>query len=310
MRRRTFQEVSAANRRASFFYCFLMVLLLSALGAVIVGYYAPGLWWYGALGAAGLGVIVAMVAELWGGGIVLAVSQARTATELERRMVDNVAEEMAIAAGLPKPEVYIIDDSAPNAFATGKGPRQGVVVVTTGLLRKLNRDELQAVVGHEMAHIRNNDIRLMTTLAVIAGLIPLLADFFLRMVWWGGRQRSNNQAAVFILVIGLVLAILAPVFSTLLQMAVSRKREYMADADAVELTRNPEALASALTKLGGDQDKLEAANRATAHLYIVNPLRKFQEGKDTLFSTHPPIRERVRILRGMAGTVEHTLPEA
>lgn len=309
IRRRTFQEVAAANRRASLFYCFLMILLLSALGAVIVAYYVPEMWWHGALAAAFLGGILALAAELGGSGIVLSVSQARTATEHEMRMVHNVAEEMAIAAGMPKPEVFVIDDSSPNAFATGRGPNKGVVVVTTGLLRKLNRDELQAVVGHEMAHIRNNDIRLMTTLAVIAGVIPLLADFFLRMVWWGGSRRNNNQGAVIILVIGLVLAILAPVFATLLQMAVSRKREYMADAGAVELTRNPDALASALDKLVADTEPLEAANRATAHLYIVNPLRKLREGRDSLFCSHPPIRERVRLLRGMAGTVDRTLDQ-
>jgi len=282
---------------------FLLMVLLAALGAVITGYYSMHYLWYGAAGAGILGLIVGIVAWNAGPNIVLGISQSRTATPLEQRVVHNVAEEVAIAAGIKMPEVYLIDDESPNAFATGKGPDKGIVCVTTGLLNKLDRDELQGVVAHEIAHIRNDDIRLMTTLAIVAGLIPMLSDFYLRTIFWGGgRRRSrDNDGGGILIIIGIVLAILAPLFSMLLQLAVSRKREFMADATGADFTRNPGALASALEKLTRDPARLESANRATGHLYIVNPLRKLGETTASLFSTHPSLEQRVMALRGTAG---------
>ncbi len=295
---RTIPEQIAANKRASVLYASLLVVLLTALGAAITGYYDASQWPIGAAGAALLGVILALVATFSGPSIVLGISGAREATKEEDQVLSNVAEEMAIAAGIPKPKVYVIDDTAPNAFATGRDPQNGVVVFTQGILRKLNRDELQAVMAHEVSHIRNYDIRFMTTIALIAGVIPLLADFLKRMAWYGGgRRRSKDDSgqAIF-MILALVLAILAPLFSMLLQLAVSRKRELLADASAVDLTRNPDALASALQKIASDPEPLEAANRATQHLYIVNPMKAWDDEGSSIFSTHPPLSERLRQL--------------
>lgn len=309
--RRTLKQQIESNKRASFIYSFLLVLLLAGLGGAITGSYVPDYWWAGAAMAGVIGLICGLVAWSAGPQIVLSISGARDATTYEEQVVRNVAEEMAIAAGIPMPKVVVIDDSAPNAFATGKDPQNGVVCVTTGLIRKLDRDELQGVVAHEIAHIRNYDIKLMTVLAVVAGLIPLLADFFRMSLWAGGRKKENSGAAVFV-IIGLALAILAPIFAKLLELAVSRQREYMADASAAELTRYPDGLARALEKIAADHDHLEAANRATAHLYIINPLKAMDEVGSSLFSTHPPTSERIRRLRltmGTAGEIEQRMAQ-
>lgn len=300
---RTLQEQIAANKRASFFYAALLVLLLTLMGATLVGIYSPDDWIIGAIGAFVFGLISAMVARFAGTSIVLGMSGAREPQGLEGRILENVAEEMAIAAGIPKPKVMVIDDSAPNAFATGPDPERGVVVFTTGIIEKLNRDQLQGVMAHEIAHIRNYDIRFMTTIAMVAGLIPLLADWLGRSLWHGaGRRRSNSdngQAQILFVVLAILLAILAPLFAKLLEMAVSRQREYLADSTAAELTRYPEGLASALEVISRDPEPLEVANRATQHMYIVNPLRNMDV--ESMFSTHPPMRERVNRLRGMMG---------
>ncbi|MBI5708256.1 MAG: M48 family metallopeptidase [Armatimonadetes bacterium] len=302
--KRTLREQIAANKRASFVYAFFLVLLLAALGAVLAGYYQPDLWLAGAVGAGVLGLFLAMLARFSGPGIVLAISGAREASPIEDQVLSNVTEEMAIAAGIPKPRVMVIDDSAPNAFATGPDPEHATVCCTTGLLEKLNREELQAVIAHEIGHIRNFDIRFMTTIALVAGLIPLLADFLGRSIWWGGGRRSrsdNNGGNAIFVILGILLAILAPLFAALLHMAVSRQREYLADATAAQLTRNPEGLVSALTKISEDHEPLEAANRATEHLYIVNPIRKLTASLDDALSTHPSTADRIRALRGLAG---------
>jgi heat shock protein HtpX len=309
--KKTLQEQIEANRRGSLLLAFLIVLLLAALGAAIVGVYYPRQWYLGAVGAGALGFIVALVANTSGSKIVLGISRAREATQVEDQILNNVVEEMAIAAGLPKPKVYVIDDDSPNAFATGRNPEEGIIAVTTGLLRKLDRDELQGVIAHEMSHIRNYDIRFMTTIALIAGLIPLLADLFVRMQWYSGgsrrsRDKDDNQLAAIFMIVGLVLAIVAPIFSVLLEMAVSRKREYLADASAAELTRYPEGLARALQKIAMDPDPLEVANRATQHMYIVNPLKLHSRGSD-LMSSHPATEDRIRALMGLAGNRSATL---
>lgn len=299
--RRTIRQQIDGNRRASYFYVFLLMLLLASVGAVLTGYYSPDHWLYGGLGAAAIGLILGLISMAKGPDIVLSISQARDVTPLELRRLDNVTEEMALAAGIPTPHVYVIDDSAPNAFATGMNPKRGIVVVTSGLLDKLNRDELQGVVAHEIAHIRNNDIQLMTTLAIVAGLIPLMADFLGRSIFWGGgRRRDSNDNGIFV-VLGILLAIIAPIFAKLLELAVSRQREYLADASASEFTRYPEGLASALERIARDTEPLEAANRATQHMYIINPLRHSGQALIGLFSTHPPTDERIRRLRNLAG---------
>jgi len=208
------------------------------------------------------------------------------------------------------PAVYLIDDTAPNAFATGRDPRHASIAITTGLLEKLDREELQGVIGHELSHVRNYDIRYSLLVGVLVGTVALLADFFLRFTFWGGfgggRRSSNDrdgggglQAIVFVLAI--VLAILAPFFTRLVQLAVSRQREYLADASSVELTRNPQGLERALAAIAEDPEVLEVANRATQHLYFTNPIKKFEARSKGLFSTHPPIVDRINRLRALSG---------
>jgi heat shock protein HtpX len=218
----------------------------------------------------------------------------------------NVVDEVRIAAGLPMPRVYVIDDTAMNAFATGRDPEHAAVAITAGLRQKLSRDELQGVMAHEMAHVRHYDIRFALLMATMVGLIAFACDAMFRAVWYSGRgmKRSSSESkgptgavVIVVFVIAIVLAILAPIVSRLIQAAYSRQREYLADAGAVELTRNPEGLAAALLKLADDADPLvDTANRGTAHLYIVNPLRKMRESHQSLnsmFVSHPPIKERV-----------------
>jgi heat shock protein HtpX len=240
--------------------------------------------------------------------IVLGISRAKPVTKEEYPYLYNVVEGLAIAAGVPTPKCYVIDDTAPNAFATGRKPETAVICVTTGLLQKLNRVELEGVVAHEMSHIKNYDIRLQTLVVVMAGVVVLLSDWMLRSFWWGGgrrrgRSRSGGGGAaggVFLLV-GLGLAVLSPIIATLIQLAISRKREFLADASGAMLTRYPAGLASALRKISADTEPLEAANKATAHLYIVNPLKNVGSGRgiNRLFSTHPPIAERIAALEKM-----------
>lgn len=300
--KRTLHEQIAANKRASVLLGVTLVLLLGALGSAIAGVYAPDIWWAGGALAGAIGLLGTVIAWNSGSDILLSISGARPATQIEDQMLDNVCEEMAIAAGIPKPRLYVIEDSAPNAFATGKDPEHGIICFTTGLIEKLDRDELQGVMAHEMSHIRNYDIKFMAVIAVTAGLIPLIADLFGRSLWYGGGRRSrsdNDHSNAILLVLALVLAVVAPIFAKLLEMAVSRQREFLADASAAELTRYPDGLARALIKISADPDPLEAANRATQHLYIVNPLRGEQVA--ALFSTHPPIRERVARLRALMG---------
>jgi heat shock protein HtpX len=203
------------------------------------------------------------------------------------------------------PKVYIIDDPSPNAFATGRDPQHSSVAVTSGLLQKMNREELQGVLGHEMSHVRNYDIRFTLIVGVMVGSLALLAGFFLRYTFWfGGGRRSNNRDgggfAIVLLLVGLVMSVVSYFFGALVQMAVSRQREYLADASSVELTRNPHGLESALAKLASDNEPLHSANGATQHLYIVNPLKKLGGGS-ALFSTHPPIVDRINRLRKLTG---------
>jgi len=302
----TFRERIAVNRRNS------LLLIASFLAFVAVFGYVIGWAWIGdpvgaifGLGLASVVGVISGVATYYGGDrMVLAASRAKEITHDDAPVLFNVVEEMAIAAGLPMPKVYIIEDSAPNAFATGRDPEHASVAVTSGLLEKLDRDELQGVIAHEMSHVGNFDIRYAMLVGVLVGTTVLISDFFLRGLWFSGgrggdRGGGGGYIQLIMVVVALVLAILAPLFARLLQLSISRQREYLADASAVRLTRNPKGLADALQKISGDREVLEAANRATAHLYIVNPVKAFEKRAKGLFSTHPPIDERVKILRSM-----------
>ncbi len=306
--RRSIPEQIAANHRLSLVYASMVVAILTALGIAVTGYYASEYWWAGGIGAFVLGMIVGLVAWHKGPDIILQISETRDASPAELRTLNNVTEEMALAAGIPTPHVYLIDDPSPNAFATGKSPRHGVVVVTTGLMERLDRDELQGVVAHEIAHIRNNDVKLMTTLAIVAGLVPLISEFFLRTFWRSGSKK--NADSMLFLVLALVLAILAPICTKLLELSVSRRREFLADATASQLTRNPDALASALEKISMVPARLEVANHATEHMFFVNPFKPLSDSGMALFSTHPPIRQRIAALRGTAGVRRRPIPGA
>ncbi len=234
--------------------------------------------------------------------MILGMSGAKQIQKKDHPKLYRTVENLCIGQGLTLPKIYIIDDTAPNAFATGRDPKHAVVCITKGLLKKLNESELEGVMAHEISHVKNYDIRLMAIVAILVGMITFLSDIFLRMRWYsgGGRKRSNTQA--YFILIGLVLALLSPLIATIIKLAVSRRREFLADASAALLTRYPDALASALEKIDKDKEPLEAANKATAHLYIVNPFKDKQQLRSffaNLFNTHPPIEERIRILRAM-----------
>jgi heat shock protein HtpX len=309
----TFYSQISANKRNSLLLAVLLILLLAALGLAI-GYGLTGEL-AGGVGATvlaiSLGVIVALVSYFQGDTIVLAASGAKPVTEEQLPQLYNVVRELTIAGGLPMPAIYVIDDTSMNAFATGRDPEHASIAVTSGLLSRMDREEVQGVIGHELSHVRNFDIRFALLVGVMVGSIALLADFFLRFTFWGGRGRSSSSEKgggglqVVILVVAFVLAILAPIAARLVQLAVSRQREYLADASGVELTRNPVALERALATISGDTEVLEVANRATQHLYFTNPIMKLgetsEEEQSAWFSTHPPILARINRLRALRG---------
>jgi heat shock protein HtpX len=305
----TFYAQIAANKRQSVLLALIVAALLGLL-AFAIGYGVTGSSAASVPIFAGvviLSLLLAVGTLYAGDGLVLAASQAHKVGEGDAPQLINVVRELAIAADVPMPRVYVIDDSAPNAFATGRDPRHASVAVTTGLLEKLDREELQGVIGHELSHVRNYDIRFTLLVGVLVGSVALLADMFLRFTFWGGGRSSRSRegggggAQALIFVLALVLAILAPIAARLVQLAVSRQREYLADASSVEVTRNPRGLERALLKIAGDKEVLEVANRATQHLYIVNPIKKFEQRASGLFSTHPPIIDRVNRLRALTG---------
>jgi heat shock protein HtpX len=306
----TFFREIARNRRRSWVLVGVVILVLGLLGGAIG--YATGFGWGGVIVAVIVASLMSVGSFFAGDALVMASSGAHEidlAQPADRyRQLVNVVEEMRLAGGLPRPRVWIIDDSAPNAFATGRDPQHASIAVTTGLLDKLDREELQGVIGHEMSHIGNLDIRFTLLVGVLVGSIALLADWFLRFTFWGGGRRSNSDsdrggggAAAVIFVLALVLAVVAPLIGRLVQAAVSRSREALADSSAVDLTRNPLGLARALRVIADDQEVLEVANRATQHLYIVNPIKSFEERSKSLWDTHPPIGERIRALENIAG---------
>ncbi len=232
--------------------------------------------------------------------IILSMSKARPATHEEDQKIVNILDTLMISSGLEhKPKLYVVEDSQPNAFATGRDPEHSVICVTTGLLEKLNYYELEGVIAHEMSHIKNYDIRLSAVVTVMLGLIVMLSDMFSRWAFRSSKKDSDNKANGILMIVGFVLLIFAPIFGKLMQLAISRRREYLADATAIEFTRNPDGLISALSKLDSDPDELEVANSSTAHMYIVCPLKNKKKKSSSLFSTHPPIADRIEAIRNL-----------
>ena len=303
-------EQIAANRRKSVVLVFAAAVLLVALGYGLGEYFGGRGFGPGGAGLALLvWLVMTLVAWFQGDKVMLSVSGAKKVDKADLPVLFNVVEEMTLAAGLPQmPAVYVIDDPAPNAFATGRRAETASVAVTSGLLRQLNRDELQGVIAHEMAHVRNRDIQLMLFAGVLAGAIVILAEVGLRGMWFGGgrsrsRRGSGQDGSGIVAVVAIVLMILAPILAQVIYFAVSRKREYLADASAAAFTRYPEGLASALEKISRAPQKLGGANQATAPMYIINPLKRSGQMAANATRTHPPIDERIRILRTMAGRI-------
>ncbi len=304
-------EAIDANKRKSWLvivgfaiFVVVSVYVISKAMGFYFGYQVGG------LGITGLALIISGLMSLGGyyfsDRVVLTLSGARPADRKRDFLFFTVAENLAIGAGIPKPKLCVIDDSAPNAFATGRDPEHAVIVATTGLLSKLNRTELEGVVAHEMSHVRNYDTRLMSLVAVMVGMIALIGDWFLRASFWGRGRRDNdregNAGTIFIL-LGFLFVLASPIVAQLIQLAISRRREFLADVGSVELTRQPDGLIHALEKISSDSEPLEVANKATAHLYIVNPFKGKGHGAvgwfANLFNTHPPISERIKALQKM-----------
>jgi len=287
-----------SNKVRSYLLVFFFLIFVIAVGyifGVVLGYGYPLL----ALVVA-IAVGMALFSYYKGDQAVLKLSKAREVKKDEFPLLVNIVEGLSIASGLPKPKTYVIEDSAMNAFATGRDPKHASVAVTTGLLDKLSRTELEGVIAHELSHVKNYDIRLMTLIVILVGTVVLLGDFMFRSFLFGGPRRSrNNQGSGIFILIAIVLAILSPIIAQLIKLAISRKREFLADADGALLTRYPEGLANALEKLSKNTEPLKSANKATAHLFIVNPLKNVKGNLNKLFQTHPPIDERIKRLRGM-----------
>lgn len=323
----TYRDLIRSNKRKSTLLMIGMSMLLvivgGAIAAALVAYsggnaetIVPSII-LGAVAAA----IVATVASTWsfygGSGAILAISGAKEIPRDADPQLHNVVEELAIAAGIPKPRIFLINDTALNAFATGRDPAHAAVAITIGLRQQLSRDELAGVMAHELSHVRNYDIRFAMLMATMVGLIVLACDAFWRILrvgmWTGGGRRGGSRSGgkgggggiviAVVLVVAIILAIIAPILASIIRFAVSRQREYLADAGAVELTRYPQGLISALEKLGACREPLEVANRATAHLYIVNPLKNAMKGEghelSSVFRTHPPLHDRIDRLKAL-----------
>jgi heat shock protein HtpX len=298
-----YEQIASNKRKSILLVLFFLglIFLLAWLFDQMVGMGTEGLI------AAGVIAMAMTIGSYYASDkVVLAMSKARPVTKEEYPYLYNVVEGLSIAAGLPTPRCYVIDDTAPNAFATGRNPQNSVIVVTTGLLDKMNRVELEGVIAHEMSHIKNYDVRLQTLVVVMVGIVALLSDWMRRTFWWGGgrgrkasRDKGGGGGAAIILALALIMAILSPLIAQLIRFAVSRKREFLADASGAMLTRYPPGLASALRKIAADKEPLEVANKATAHLYIINPLKNIAGPVNKLFSTHPPVEERIAALEKM-----------
>ncbi len=304
-------ERIASNVRKTWALIFVFVVLVAAIGWLF-GYFmgGGGFWWVG-------GAVVFSLLMTWGSyfssdKIALAMSRAVPADETRYAQLHNIVEGLSLAAGIPKPRVYVVEDQAPNAFATGRNPEHAAIAVTTGLMAKLDRDELEGVIAHELSHVKNRDTLVMTIAVTLVGVIVLLADWMLRAMWWGGgsdRDRGGGLGLPFA-IIGMVLLFVAPLIAQLLQFAISRQREFLADADGVFLTRYPDGLIGALEKLRSDRTVVRTASRATAHLWIESPIaRRAHESRratkqgawlNRMFDTHPPLEARIEALRSTA----------
>jgi len=301
----TYTEISK-NKRESWLLIAVFLVIITALGYLFsVIYNNQAILFF----AVGLSLISSWISYYFSDSITLAISRAREVDRQSAPELYRIVENLCIAAGLPTPKIYIIDDPAPNAFATGRDPQHAVVCATTGILQKMDKTELEGVIAHELSHIGNYDIRVMTLVVVLVGTITLLSDWFLRFGFLGRGRRSNDseggQVMAILALVGLIFAILSPIIATLIKLAVSRHREYLADASGALLTRYPEGLARALEKIAADSEPMQHANNATAHLYFASPFKADTE-HDTaghwfanLFNTHPPIEERIRRLRSM-----------
>jgi heat shock protein HtpX len=294
---------SDSNARKTWFLMTIFFVIVMAIGWVFSrAMEAPEILFI----AVGFSIVSSFVSYWWSDKIVLAMSSAREIDHDSNRELYHLVENLCITAGLPVPKIYIIDDTAPNAFATGRDPKHAVIAVTSGLLMKLEKAELEGVLAHELSHIGNRDILLATVVTVLVGVVVLLADWFWRWSFFGSHRRKSDsedgRLGAILAIVAIILMILAPLFAQLMQMAISRKREFKADADGALLTRYPDGLARALEKISADTEALEVANRATAHLYIASPF-KSQDGKVSfftkLFMTHPPVEERIAALKGI-----------
>ncbi len=297
----------SANKRNTWFLLIIFVAFFVGIGYVFGYIWADGQQ-EGAIGIMGIvgiiAIIYAIISYYAAGKLTLAIAHAKEVSKRDHFKLYTTVENLCIAAGLPRtPKIYLIEDSALNAFATGRDPSHSAIAITSGLLAKLDKPELEGVMAHELSHIKNYDIRLQSLTVALVGLVALLSDIFLRSLIYGRRRRSRSQdkGAIILLLIGVALAILSPIIAKLMQLALSREREYLADASGAMLTRYPEGLARALEKISNDHEPLEVANKATAHLYIENPLRNEKRMKwlNKMFSTHPPAQERIMRLRGM-----------
>jgi heat shock protein HtpX len=317
----TFRDLIAANKRNSallvVIFCLFVTAVALILGLAVMAYLDPNsisrIDWREALLLGGVGggiaFVLALLGYFQGDQFVLATSEAQPIRHKDDPELFNVVEEMAIAAGVPMPRVYLIHDPAPNAFATGRDPEHAAVAITTGMRQKLRRDELQGVIAHEMSHIRNYDIRLMLLMAVLVGTVVMLADLFWQILRFAPGGRSSRRDSkdgkgggiivVVLIVIAVILALIAPILAQIIQLAVSRQREYLADASAVQLTRYPQGLANALRVIDADPAVLKSANRGTAHLYIANPIKKFEARAHSAFASHPPLQDRIRRLEAL-----------
>lgn len=292
-----YYQAIQANKQKTFLLIGVFLVMVLAIGWVFGELLGSGT--LGTILALGFAFVWGMISYYKGDALILKISRAKLADRGKYPHLVHTVEGLAIASGLPVPKVYVIHSEALNAFATGRDPEHASVAVTTGLLAKLNRQELEGVLAHEMSHIRNFDIRIMTLVSILVGVVVIMSDFFLRSLWFGGGRRSNGPP--WLMIVGLVLIVVSPIIAMVMRSSISREREYLADASGVELTRNPDGLASALAKIGGDKHMLKGASHATAHLFISNPFKKkgMLAFLDKMFSTHPPMEKRVQRLKAM-----------
>lgn len=296
---------------ANIFKTWLIMIFFTLFVTGVVYILARGFGYgnVGGLGIVGFALIIAgimnFVSYYWSDKIVLGISRAKQITEAQNRELYHLVENLCIAAGLPTPKIYVMDDPSPNAFATGRDPKHSAICFTSGILAKLNKQELEGVAAHELSHVGNHDTLLMSVVAILVGTLAILADIFMRSLWFGGnRDREDRNNGIFV-ILAIVAAILAPIVATLIQLAISRRREFLADASGVLLTRYPQGLESALLKISADPEPVQTATNGTAHMYIVNPLK----GREAagwlagLFNTHPSIKDRIEALQEMEGKI-------